>query len=80
MATMESIPYDEIEIGTSATYQKTLTEEIVTLFAEISGDVNPVHLDEAYALETFFKGRIGHGMWTGAVVSAAVATVLPGPG
>jgi acyl dehydratase len=77
---MENIPYDELEIGTSGTYSKLLTEEDMILFAKISGDVNPVHLDEVFAKDTLFKGRIGHGMWTGAVVSAAVATVLPGPG
>lgn len=80
MAVMENIPYSELEIGTSANFSKSLTEEDIVLFAKISGDVNPVHLDDAFARETLFKGRIAHGMWTGSVISAAVATVLPGPG
>jgi len=77
---MENITYDELSVGSSGIYSKILTEEDVILFAKISGDVNPVHLDEAFAKGTLFEGRIGHGMWTGSVVSAAIATVLPGPG
>ena len=80
MTYMENIPYDELEVGSSAHFSKCLTEEDLVLFARISGDVNPVHLDESFARETLFKGRIAHGMWTGSVISAAVATVLPGPG
>ncbi|WP_321528061.1 MaoC/PaaZ C-terminal domain-containing protein [Sedimenticola selenatireducens] len=80
MSTMENIPYSELEIGTAASFSKSLTEDDLVLFARISGDVNPVHLDEAFARDTPFKGRIAHGMWTGSVISAAVATVLPGPG
>ncbi|MCW8889625.1 MAG: MaoC/PaaZ C-terminal domain-containing protein, partial [Sedimenticola sp.] len=72
MAIMENIPYSELEIGTSANFSKTLTEDDLILFAKISGDVNPVHLDDAFARDTLFKGRIGHGMWTGSVISAAV--------
>ncbi|TVO78713.1 MaoC/PaaZ C-terminal domain-containing protein [Sedimenticola selenatireducens] len=80
MAIMENIPYNELEIGMTADFSKTLTQDDLILFAKISGDVNPVHLDDEFAKETLFKGRIGHGMWTGSVISAAVATVLPGPG
>jgi len=50
------------------------------LFAAVSGDVNPVHLDEAFAAETMFAGRIAHGMLSGAVISAALAMEMPGPG
>lgn len=77
---LENITFDEITIGQQATYSKTLTELDVALFAATSGDVNPVHLDEAYASTTMFKGRIAHGMWTGGLVSAALAMKLPGPG
>src|SRR5690606_4547659 len=63
-----------------ATYSKTLTYEDVVLFARCSGDVNPIHLDAEYAATTAFGEPIGHGMWTGALVSAAIATRLPGPG
>ncbi|MCW8906705.1 MAG: MaoC/PaaZ C-terminal domain-containing protein [Sedimenticola sp.] len=80
MAYMENIPYDELEVGRSACFSKSLTEDDLVLFAKISGDVNPVHLDEEFARDTLFGGRIAHGMWTGSVISAAVATVLPGPG
>jgi len=80
MAYMENIPYDELEVGRTARFSKSLTEDDLVLFAKISGDVNPVHLDEAFARNTLFGGRIAHGMWTGSVISAAVATVLPGPG
>ncbi|MEJ1298490.1 MAG: MaoC/PaaZ C-terminal domain-containing protein [Candidatus Sedimenticola sp. (ex Thyasira tokunagai)] len=80
MTIMESIPYQELEIGATATYEKSLTEEDLVLFATTSGDVNPVHLDEAYAADSMFKGRIAHGMWSAGLISAALATVLPGPG
>jgi 3-hydroxybutyryl-CoA dehydratase len=80
MNLLENYPIDEIQVGQTATYSKTLTEQDVVLFAACSGDVNPVHLDEAFAATTAFGGRIGHGMWTGALVSAAIATSLPGPG
>jgi acyl dehydratase len=77
---MQSIPYDELEIGQSATFAKTLTEEDLVMFAKTSGDVNPVHLDEEFAKGTPFKTRIAHGMWSAGLISAALATVMPGPG
>ncbi len=80
MSKLENFSYDELTIGQTATYSKTLTEDDITLFAAVSGDVNPVHLDAEFAAGSMFKERIGHGMWTGAVVSAALALVLPGPG
>lgn len=80
MNLLENHPIGEIVVGQSATYSKTLTERDVILFAACSGDVNPVHLDKVYAATTPFGEPIGHGMWTGALVSAAIATRLPGPG
>lgn len=80
MSLLENRPITDIEVGQTATYSKTLTEQDVILFAACSGDVNPVHLDKAYAATTTFGEPIGHGMWTGALVSAAIATRLPGPG
>lgn len=80
MNLLENYPIDAIAIGQTATYSKTLTERDVILFAACSGDVNPVHLDKTYAATTQFGEPIGHGMWTGALVSAAIATRLPGPG
>lgn len=80
MSTLKNTPASQISVGTKATYQKTCTEEDVLLFAKVSGDVNPVHLDESFAKETQFGQRIAHGMYTGALVSAALAIELPGPG
>ncbi len=80
MEAMENLTYDELQIGDSATYTRTLTEEELVLFAAVSGDVNPVHLDPQYASKTIFKERIAHGMWSGALISAALATIMPGPG
>lgn len=72
--------YDEITIGQTATYSKLIEERDVQLFSVVSGDVNPVHLDAAFAATTQFKERIAHGMLSGAVISAAIAMELPGPG
>lgn len=80
MSLLENCPITGITVGQTASYSKTLTEQDVILFAACSGDVNPVHLDKAYAATTPFGEPIGHGMWTGALVSAAIATRLPGPG
>lgn len=80
MNLLENYPLHELSVGLTASYSKTLTQEDVILFAACSGDVNPVHLDKNYAATTVFGEPIGHGMWTGALVSAAIATRLPGPG
>lgn len=80
MNLLENYPINELVVGQRADYSKTLTEQDVILFAACSGDVNPVHLDKEYAATTPFGEPIGHGMWTGALVSAAIATCLPGPG
>ena len=80
MNLLENHPINELVVGQRANYSKTLTEQDVILFAACSGDVNPVHLDKSYAATTPFGEPIGHGMWTGALVSAAIATCLPGPG
>ncbi len=80
MSMLTNTPYDEITIGQTASYSKTLSEDDVTLFAAVSGDVNPVHLDAEFAATTPFKQRIAHGMWSGAIISAALAVEFPGPG
>lgn len=80
MALLENFPIAELFVGLSKTYCKTLSAQDVILFAACSGDVNPVHLDKAYAATTAFGEPIAHGMWTGALISAAIATQLPGPG
>jgi 3-hydroxybutyryl-CoA dehydratase len=72
--------YDELAIGDSATYTRTLTEEEILIFATVTGDLNPFHLDSDYAGSTVFRDRIGQGMWSGALISAAVTNIMPGPG
>ena len=71
---------EEIAEGESAVFAKTVTERDIACFADISGDTNPVHLDESYAQGTRFKGRIAHGMLTAGFISAAFGTRFPGPG
>lgn len=72
--------YDELLVGDSATYTRTLTEDEILMFASVTGDMNPFHLDDDYADASVFKERIGHGMWSGALISSAVTNILPGPG
>ena len=80
MTTLANVPYDQLEVGQTATYQRTLTERDLVLFATVSGDHNPIHINPEYAQSTQFGERIAHGMWTGSLVSAALAMILPGPG
>lgn len=69
-----------LKIGDSASFSKAFTDADVRAFAKISGDHNPVHLDEAYAAKTPFKKRIAHGMLTAGLISAILGTQLPGEG
>lgn len=78
--TLENITYNELQEGDTATFSRTLSEDELVLFAAVSGDVNPMHLDPEFAANSMFKERIAHGMWSGALISAALATVMPGPG
>lgn len=78
--TLENRTYDELQIGDSAQYQRECSDKDIFLMAATSGDENPVHLDESFAEQTQFGGRIAHGIWTGSLVSAAVGMYLPGPG
>lgn len=80
MTQVSNYTYDALEVGQTAHYEKEVEERDVQLFAALSGDRNPVHLDADYAAGTVFKERIAHGMFTGAVISAAIACELPGPG
>ena len=77
---LTNFPFDELEIGQTANYEKTLTEREIILFAAARGDTNPLHMDEEYASSTPFGGRIAHGIWTASLISAAIANVMPGPG
>ena len=72
--------FNELNCGDSARFSKTVTEADVVLFAGITGDLNPAHIDEAYAQGTFFKTRIAHGMLSAGFISAVIGTRLPGPG
>ena len=72
--------FEELRVGMSATYAKTITEADIVLFAAVSGDNNAIHTNEEFASTTIFKGRIAHGMLSASVISAALANKLPGPG
>ena len=77
---MMGITIDRMKVGDAAEFAKTVSETDVYLYAGISGDFNPAHLDQAYAEKTFFKGRIAHGMLSAGFISALLGTRLPGPG
>ncbi|WP_288842140.1 MaoC family dehydratase [uncultured Deefgea sp.] len=71
---------NQIVVGDSDEFRKTLTETDVVLFAGLSGDNNPMHIDEEFASQTQFAGRIAHGMLTASLISTVIGTKLPGPG
>ena len=77
---ISNVTFDDIAIGDTATYTRLITNQEVEAFAAISGDHNPLHLDPEYAATTAFGECIAHGMLTGALISAAIAMQLPGPG
>jgi len=77
---IENRTFDEIKVGDSASLQRTLTAKDIQLFAVMSGDVNPAHLDAEYAASTLFHEVIAHGMWGGALISTVLGTIYPGPG
>jgi 3-hydroxybutyryl-CoA dehydratase len=72
--------HNKLTIGAKASLSKTITEDDVRTFADVSGDHNPLHLDEAYAKTTRFGARIAHGAFSVALISAVLGTQLPGPG
>ena len=71
---------EDIKVGMSDTYSRTVTERDVQLFGEATGDMNPVHFDEDYAKKTIFRGRVAHGALTIGFLSALLGTQLPGAG
>jgi len=77
---IENRTFDEIAIGDAASLSRTLSKDDIALFAVMSGDVNPAHLDEPYAEASMFHRIIGHGMWGGSLISTVLGTRLPGPG
>ena len=72
--------FEDLFVGQTAAFSKTITEVDVVMFAGISGDTNPLHLSEDFASQTMFGGRIAHGMLTGSLISTLIGTRLPGPG
>jgi len=72
--------YDQICVGDKAEFSKTFSEADIYLYAGISGDFNPAHVNEAYARNTYFKTRVAHGMLSAGLISAVIGTQLPGPG
>jgi len=71
---------NELKVGDTAQFAKTIAESDVYLYAGVTGDLNPAHVNEEYAKNTFFKTRIAHGMLLAGFISAVIGTILPGPG
>jgi 3-hydroxybutyryl-CoA dehydratase len=71
---------EDLKPGMSESFTKTVTERDIELFGEVSGDVNPVHFDEAFARNTIFKGRIVHGVLSASYISTVLGMKMPGPG
>ncbi|MEY6431501.1 bifunctional enoyl-CoA hydratase/phosphate acetyltransferase [Thioalkalicoccus limnaeus] len=77
---IENRTFDELQIGDSASLERRLTMDDIKLFAVMSGDVNPAHVDEDFAKSSRFQEVIAHGMWGGALISTVLGTEMPGPG
>ena len=77
---MDGAYLEDLEVGQTAELRRTVAASDLDAFAAVTGDTNPVHLDEAYAAATPFKGRIAHGMLSAGYISAVLGTRLPGPG
>ncbi len=71
---------EQLKVGDTAQFSKTVSESDIYLFAGISGDLNPAHINEDYAKNTHFETRIAHGMLTASFISTVIGTMLPGPG
>ena len=72
--------FEDLVLGMSAAYGHTVTDADILLFAGVSGDTNPVHLNDELASASMFKGRIAHGMLSASYISTVFGTKLPGPG
>jgi 3-hydroxybutyryl-CoA dehydratase len=77
---IRSLAFEDLSLGLSELVFKTVTDQDVVGFADISGDQNPIHLNELYASKTRFGQRIAHGLYTASLISAVIGTRLPGPG
>jgi len=80
MTATEAYFIEDLKPGVTASFGKTVSEADIVLFAGVSGDTNPVHLNQAFAEQTQFKGRIAHGMLSAGFISTVLGTKLPGPG
>jgi 3-hydroxybutyryl-CoA dehydratase len=78
--TMTGKTIEELSVGDASEFAKTISESDIYLYAGVTGDANPVHINEAYAQKTFFKTRIAHGMLLGGFISTVLGNKLPGPG
>ncbi len=77
---MNGLFLEDLTVGQSAMFGKTVTEADIAAFAGVSGDTNPIHLHEGFAKTTRFGQRIAHGMLSGSFISTVIGTKLPGPG
>ncbi len=80
MKELNGYQFEELSLGMSAVYSRTMTDTDVRNFSGVTGDTNPMHLNEEYAKTTFFGGCIVHGFLTASMLSAVIGTKLPGPG
>jgi 3-hydroxybutyryl-CoA dehydratase len=76
----DGLYFEDLSVGQSASFGKTVTEADILMFAAVSGDTNPVHINAEIAAGTMFKERIAHGMLSAGLISAVLGTRLPGPG
>jgi len=76
----DGLYFENLSVGQSASFGKTITEADILLFAAVSGDTNPVHINAEFAAQTMFKERIAHGMLSAGLISTVLGTRLPGPG
>lgn len=72
--------FEDLEVGKTGVYGKTITEADILMFAGMSGDTNPIHLNHEFASPTMFEGRIAHGMLSASFISTVIGTKMPGPG
>ena len=79
-AAMNGLYLEDLKVGMSAMFGKTVTEADIMAFAGVSGDTNPIHLHDGFARSTRFGQRIAHGMLSGSFISTVIGTKLPGPG
>lgn len=80
MRKLIGLPFDSIKTGQSASFTKTFSAEDIAGFADMTGDINPLHLDSQFAQSRKFEGKIAHGLLTASLISAVLGTQLPGPG